>query len=557
MAPLRTLPEALARGAGADAGYCFVTGDGDRRRSYAELQQAARLTAGALRAAGLRRGDLVGLVLPDAEQFLTTLFGASIAGLTPASIYPPSTTSDLPRYFELTASILRASGARAIVTTSALAPSFEEVRRLCPDLALILSAELFDSPALDPDWLPSLDDIAFVQFTSGSTSSPKGVALTHANVSANIDAFLGPSGVAASAGDVGVSWLPLNHDMGLVGMALGALYTGRTCVLLPPEMFVRRPAEWLRAITRHRATVSFAPNFAYDLCVRRVKDLAGLDLSTWRVAGCGAEPIHPPTLAAFAEKFAPVGFRDTSFLPCYGLAEHVLAATFPPRGRRPRIETVSADDLTEQRIAVPHDGAGPSVALVSCGSPLPGHRLQIVGEDGRPVEERHVGEILLAGPSVMLGYYKQDALTAQTIRDGWLHTGDLGYLAGGELFVCGRAKDLIIVNGRKYHPQDLEWAVDALSGVRRGRVVAFAATENGQADRVVIVVEPSGTVPADVLADTIRREIRDLFGLYVDDVAVVRSGTVGRTTSGKVQRAATKARYESGELGKAGLRAEG
>ena len=549
MAGLRTLPEALSQGAAADAGYCFAAPDGDRWRPYADLQQGAWRAASFLRAAGLRRGDLVGLVLSDAEQFLTALFGASIAGLTPASIYPPSTASDLPRYLELTASILRAAGARAVVTSRALLPSFEEARALCPELSLVLCADSMAGEAEQPDWQPSLDDIAFVQFTSGSTSSPKGVALTHANVSANIDAFLGPSAVAASAEDLGVSWLPLNHDMGLVGMALGALYTRRSCVLLPPETFVRRPAEWLRAITRHRATVSFAPNFAYDLCVRRVKDLAGLDLSSWRVAGCGAEPIHPPTLAAFAEKFAPAGFRDTSFLPCYGLAEHVLAATFPPRGRRPRTEIVSADSLTGPRVAVPHDGTGASMALVSCGSALPGHRVQIVDEDGRSVADRHVGEIVLAGPSVMLGYYKQEALTAQTIRDGWLHTGDLGYLSGGELFVCGRAKDLIIVNGRKYHPQDLEWAVDALGGVRRGRVVAFGATESGQADRVVIVVEPSGTVPADILTDTIRREISGRFGLYVDEVAVVRSGTVGRTTSGKVQRAATKARYESGELG--------
>jgi len=187
MAALRTLPEALAYGAGADAGYCFVTGDGDRRRSYADLQQAALRTGGSLRAAGLRRGDLVGLVLPDAEQFLTTLFGASIAGLIPASIYPPSTTSDLPRYLQLTAAILRASGARAIVTSRALAPSFEDVRRLCPDLSQILCVESFDGAGLEPDWRPSLDDIAFVQFTSGSTSSPKGVALSHANLAANIE----------------------------------------------------------------------------------------------------------------------------------------------------------------------------------------------------------------------------------------------------------------------------------------------------------------------------------------------------------------------------------
>ena len=546
MAPLRTLTEALAQGARTDAGYCFVAGDADRRRSFAALQDATFRAAGSLRAAGLRRGDLVALVLPDAEEFLTTLFGASIAGLIPASLYPPATMGELPRYFELTSSILRASGARAVVTSRALVPSFEEARASCPELALVLCAADFDAAAWEPDRLPSLDDIAFVQFTSGSTSSPKGVALTHANVSANIDAFLGPSAVAASADDVGVSWLPLNHDMGLVGMALGALYTGRTCVLLPPEMFVRRPAEWLRAITRHRGTVSFAPNFAFDLCVRRVKDLSGLDLSTWRVAGCGAEPIHPPTLAAFAEKFGPAGFRDTSFLPCYGLAEHVLAATFPPRGRRPRTDVVSADGLTGQGVASPHTGEGAALALVSCGSALPGHRLQIVGDDGAPLEERRVGEILLAGPSVMLGYYRQDGLTAQTIRDGWLHTGDLGYLSGGELFVCGRAKDIIIVNGRKYHPQDLEWAVDRMGGVRRGRVVAFGAAERGQADRVVIVVEPSGTVAADVLTGQIRREIGDLFGLYVDEVAIVRSGSVGRTTSGKVQRAATRAWYEQG-----------
>jgi fatty-acyl-CoA synthase len=553
----RTLPEALARAAQTETGLTFVNAGAETRRSYAELRSQSLSVARSLRAAGLRRGDLVALVLPDAEQFLTALFGASIAGVIPASLHSPATTSDLPRYFELTAGILRTSGARAVITTPALTPSFEQARASCPALALVLSRDSLDAAPGEPDSTPSLDDIAFVQFTSGSTSSPKGVALTHTNLSANIDAFNGPSGVGTSADDVAVSWLPLNHDMGLVGMTLGALYGASPCVLLPPEEFVKRPTEWLRAIARHRGTISFAPNFAYDLCVRRVKDrdLDGLDLASWRVAGCGAEPIHQPTLSAFAAKFAAAGFRDTSFLPSYGLAEHVLAATFAPRGRRPRIDQVSAEAVTVRRIAVPHDGTGASLALVSCGSALPGHRLQIVGGDGRPVEERHVGEILLGGPSVMLGYYKQDALTAQTIRDGWLHTGDLGYLSGGELFVCGRAKDIIIVNGRKYHPQDLEWAVDGLAGVRRGRVVAFASTERGHADRVVIVVEPSGTVPAEVLTETIRREIGDLFGLYVDDVAVVRSGTVGRTTSGKVQRAATRARYERGELANEGLRA--
>jgi len=544
---VRTLPEALADAARTDAGYCFVSGNVERWRAYADIRSAALGVARALTAAGLRRGDLVAILLADAEPFLTTLLGASIAGTTPASMYPPATGD--ARDLQLTVAILAASQARAVVTTRACAPAFEAFRDRCPSLDLVLCREDLDAPASEPLAMPAPGDVAFVQFTSGSTSSPKGVTLTHANLSANIEAFRGPSGVASGPDDVAVSWLPLNHDMGLVGMALGALYVARPCVLLQPQAFVKRPAEWLHAISRHRGTISFAPNFAYDLCVRRVKDVSDLDLSSWRVAGCGAEPIHPPTLAAFAEKFAPAGFRDTSFLPCYGLAEHVLAATFPPRGRRPRTETLSADDLTGRRLAVPHRGDGPSVSLVSCGSALPGHEIRIVGDNGQPLGDRCVGEIVLAGPSVMLSYYKQAALTAETVRGGWLYTGDLGYLSGGELFVCGRAKDLIIVHGRKYHPQDLEWAVDGLAGVRRGRVVAFGSVEHGRADRVVIVVEPNGTVAPGLLADTIRRRISDLFALYVDEVALVPSGTVGRTTSGKVQRSATKARYERGELG--------
>jgi fatty-acyl-CoA synthase len=312
-------------------------------------------------------------------------------------------------------------------------------------------------------------------------------------------------------------------------MALGPLYSARPAVFLPTHVFVRRPAEWLRAISRYRATVSFAPNFAYDLCVRRVKDvdLAGVDLSCWRVAGCGAEPIHAPTLEAFAERFAPFGFRETSFLPGYGLAEHVVAATFAPRGRRLRT-----------------DGS-----LVSCGVPLPEHRLQIVDDAGGELAEREVGEIMLAGPSVMQGYYQNGALTQEALRDGWLRTGDLGYLAEGELYVCGRAKDLIIANGRKLHPQDLEWGVDELAGIRRGRAVAFGTSDDEGHARLVMVVEPSGTVGAEQLAAGVRRRLADLYGLYVDDVVVAPSGTVARTSSGKVQRALTKARYERGEIG--------
>jgi fatty-acyl-CoA synthase len=551
MPDLCTLPEALTKAAASDESVCFVEGRDERRRSYASLLQSAQRVARSLVEAGLERGDLAALVINDAEQFLTALFGASMAGVIPASLYPPSAMSEMQPYLEQTANILRMSGARAVVTSAALKSSFESVGRAsCPDLDMVLVREQLDAPPIPPDIRIRPDDIAFIQFTSGSTSIPKGIALTHESVSANVQSIICASGLDIGQGDISLSWLPLFHDMGLVGMTLGSVYACRPVVLMQPQAFVKRPADWLRAITRYAATVSFAPNFAYDLCVRRIKerDLDGLDLSSWRVAGCGAEPIHAGTLKAFADKFASVGFREHSLVPSYGLAEHVVAATFAPRGRAPVVHTVDADALTDERVARPSSTDRPPVALVCCGVPLPGHEVRIVGNDGAELPPRHVGEITLAGPSVMLGYYNDDAQTARAIRDGWLHTGDLGYLADGELFVCGRLKDVIIVNGRKYHPQDLEWAVDQLAGVRRGRVVAFGTAASGGRERVVIVAEPNGTSASVDLVDAIRRRVGDLCGLYVDEVILVPSGTVGRTTSGKVQRAATKTRYERGEL---------
>jgi fatty-acyl-CoA synthase len=541
---LRTLPEALRNAAAGQHGCLFIGGRGTDQhaavyRSYADLHAAARQAAQSMRRAGLRRGDLVALAIDDAESFLTALYGASLAGLLPASLHPPGAARDLDAFCTMTAGVLRSAGARALIASAELAARFGRERAACPDLqAVIASEDLSDSgsvaaasaapdaPTMGEE--PRLDDLAFVQFTSGATSAPKGVALTHRNVCENVNAINGPSGLATTEADSAVSWLPLHHDMGLVGMALGPLYASRPAVFLPTQTFVRRPAEWLRAISQHRATVSFAPNFAYDLCVRRIRDseLAGVDLSCWRVAGCGAEPIRAATLAAFADRFRSAGFRETSFLPGYGLAEHVVAATFAARGR-----------------PVQTDGG-----FVSCGSPLPGHRLRIVGEDGGDRPEREVGEILLAGPSVMRGYFERGAVTRAS-EDGWLRTGDLGYVAGGELYVCGRVKDLIIANGRKIHPQDLEWGVDELPGIRRGRTVAFGTVNPEGHERIVMVVEPSGTVAADQLAAGIRRRLADLYGLLVDEVVVAPGGTIGRTSSGKVQRANTRALYERGEIG--------
>ena len=394
------------------------------------------------------------------------------------------------------------------------------------------------------------DENGLIQFTSGSTSHPKGVVLHHENLGANVEGITGPDGLDVREGDVGVSWLPLFHDMGLIGIVMGGIHARIPLVLMPSLLFLKRPNEWLRTITRHRATLSFAPNFAYELCVRRGAGHAnnGIDLSTWRVAGCGSEPIRPETLELFTQTFADRGFRANAYLPCYGLAESTLAATFHALGTPWRFDTVCSKALREEQRAVPCEaGQENAVRLVSCGRPFPGHQVRIADSHDRPLPERSVGEILLRGPSVMQGYYKDARHSAEALRGGWLHTGDLGYVAEGELYVCGRKKDLIIVHGRNYHPQDLEWVASEVDGVRRGNVVAFCTADPNGGERVVLIAESRGRADAEAVAAEIRRRVQEASGLHLYDVRVLPKGAIPKTTSGKVQRGRLKARYESGQ----------
>lgn len=546
-----TLPQALERAAETVTGYRHLADDGEERaQSYSDLLDRARRIAGALCAAGLAPHDPVAIIVPESDRFLAAFLGASVGGLLPVPIYPPAQLARLDLYAQTTGPTLRAARARLIVTTAKLQPAIEGLRSESAALQAIVPLEALDGPPLEPH--PAvLDDPALIQFTSGSTSEPKGVVLTHRSIAANIAAIGGPDGLAFDERDSGASWLPLFHDMGLIGMALSALYFRRPTTFLSPVAFLKRPIEWLRAISRYRATVSFAPSFAYDLCVRRVKDrdLDSLDLSCWRVAGCGAEPIRAETLEAFARRFETAGFRATSFAPSYGMAEHTLAITLAPPGRGPLVDTVRATGAAGRKVARPCSPDEPGATrLVGCGRPCAGHRIRIVDEDGREVGEREIGEILVTGPSLMRGYFGQEALTRAVVEEGWLRTGDLGYTADGELFVCGRKKDTIILNGRNYYPQDLEWIVAGLPGVRKGGVVAFSAEGANGGDCLVLMVESAGTAPLDALPAQIRRRIMDATGLFVARVVVVAGGTIGHTTSGKLQRARAREQYESGQL---------
>ena len=542
-----TLLEALVRAADTDRGYVFVRDTGTTRtQRYAELLQVVLRIGGSLAAMGLHPGDLVAIVAPDAETFLPAFLGVAAAGLVPAPVFPPSYLGQDASYQEVTGTIVRASRANAILTTASLKPVIGglDLRGMPP----VIYAEELSGPTLPAPIRVDYRQPAIVQFTSGSTSEPKGVVLSHHNLAANVVAI--GAALRLNEREVTVSWLPLYHDMGLIGMALVPIYFGMKAVFMSPQMFIKRPVEWLKGIQSHGGTVSFAPNFGYDLVVRRVRDLdlIGLDLSSWRVAGCGSEPIQAETLITFAERFEASGFRASSFVPSYGMAEHALAVTFTPLDRPPVVDVVSGADLTQRQRAVPCGADDPGGArLVSCGVAFPGHEVRIADDHGRPMPERRVGEVLLRGPSVMQGYFDQPELNEETLRGGWLHSGDLGYLANGELYVCGRKKETIIVNGRNYYPQDLEWAVGGIDGIRRGRVVAFGTSAPGRGDSVVVVAETNGE-SAEPLEPQIRRRILDLFGLYVDDVVVARGGTIAKTTSGKLKRGLARARYEAGEF---------
>jgi 1-acyl-sn-glycerol-3-phosphate acyltransferase len=513
--------------------HIFLAEDrgGERPITYRSLWDRAAAVAAGLREHKIEPGDRVALMLRTEEPFFASFFGALMAGAVPVPMYPPYRADQIEEYMRRQLAILTNAEARILVTFGEAERVGRLLRSGAPSLAEIATvaqlAGLGDRPR-SAHARPL--DTALIQYTSGSTGDPKGVVLSHQNLLANIRAI--GEALAIGPDDVGVSWLPLYHDMGLIGAWLGALYFGIPITILSPLTFLARPARWLWALHAHRGTISPAPNFAFELCVKRIADdeIRGLDLSAWRLALNGSEPVSPETMTRFTRRFEPYGFRPEAMCPTYGLAEASVGLTVSPPQRGPRIEGHS----------------------VSCGRPLPGHEVRIVDEAAKVVDERVEGRIEFRGPSVTSGYFHNASATRAVFHDGWCDSGDLGFCADGELFVTGRRKDIIIKGGRNLHPHQVEELVGEVPGIRKGCVAVFGVPDPDLGtERLVVVAESRETAAAALQrlrANIVERVIAGL-GIPPDVVAIHGPGAVLKTPSGKIRRSAMREAYLTGRLG--------
>ncbi|HQU14702.1 MAG: hypothetical protein B7Z66_04290 [Chromatiales bacterium 21-64-14] len=536
--------------------HLHVVGDAPQAAtsSYAELLRAAEALASGLGDLGLTPGQPVALMLPTGNEFFQTFMGILLAGGVPVPLYPPLRMTQIEEHLKRQSGILANAEATFLVTFPQARTAARLLRARLPALRAVVTPEDLAAPGGRLHQRRAADDLALIQYTSGSTGDPKGVALRNGNLLANIRAM--GAAIEVRDDDVFVSWLPLYHDMGLIGAWLGSLYHGHPLVVMPPLAFVARPQRWLQAIHTYRGTLSAAPNFAYDLCASRLanEDLEGLDLSSWRVAFNGAEPVHARTLEHFITRYAPLGFRRTAMTPVYGLAECSVGLAFPPLGRGPRIDHVQRDSLQPgRRVQTAAADTAIAAQVPSCGRALPGHQIQVVDDAGRALAERTVGHIRFRGPSATRGYYRNPEASAELLRDGWLETGDYGYLADGEIYLTGRAKELIIRGGRNFYPYELEQAVGDLSGIRKNSVAVFASPDPGSGnERLVVLAETRERDPRSLeqLRQRIYQRTLDLLQIPPDDVVLAAPRTVLKTSSGKIRRNACRQLYERDALGR-------
>ncbi|CAJ96882.1 O-succinylbenzoic acid-CoA ligase MenE or related acyl-CoA synthetase (AMP-forming) [Cupriavidus necator] len=535
-------------------------GDGaDTQISFAQLHRGAAAIAAGLVSRGVSAGTAVAIMLPTSPEYFYSFCGVLLAGGIPVPLYPPARLAQIGDHLQRHAGILANAQAPVLITVAQARPLAALLKASTGTLHSVLTPqELADGGGAPVHPMLRTHDIALLQYTSGSTGSPKGVVLSHANLLANLRA-MGKT-LAVGSQDVFVSWLPLYHDMGLIGAWLGSLYYAYPLVVMSPLAFLARPERWLWAIHKYRGTLSGGPNFAFELCLRKLAnaDLAGLDLSSWRFVFNGAEPVSLQTMRVFMERFARYGLRPQAAAPVYGLAEASLGLAFPPLGRGLAADRIDRDKFTRTAVAVPAGEHGPTgeretLEFPSCGRPLSGHEVRIVDATGRELGERHEGLLQFRGPSATSGYFRNPVQTRQLFDRGWLNTGDYAYIAADEVYITGRAKETIVRGGRNIYPYELEQAVGAIPGIRKGCVAVFGSPDpDSGTERIVVMAE---TAEKDVQA---RRALHrqalktalDVLGMPPDHIALVPPHSILKTSSGKIRRAACRERFEHGRPGR-------
>ncbi len=555
-----TLAEALDYAALGETGFDFYSQRGElaHRLPYRQLREQALATAQRLLATGLARGDRVAVVAETGPEFVVVFFACQYAGLIPCPVPYSMHIGGKDAYVARIAGMLRSAQAAAAVTPVDLEGQVAEAASMA-GVHIVLSHDALAEFAFGDHELEPFraDEAAYIQYSSGSTAHPKGVLITQAAITDNVRGIL-RHGLSTRPGDRAFSWLPLYHDMGLVGFCIAPLMGQFTVDYLSTPAFARRPALWLKLMSDNRCTISFAPSFGYDLAARRINGgAAELDLSAWRVAGIGGDMVRADILEAFAAHLAPAGFSPTAFLPSYGMAETTLGITFAGLDGPIKIDVVDRAHYKLSRRAVPaRPGLKPERirSFVVCGRPLPGYRLEVRDDTGRVLSEREIGRIFVRGPSLMAGYFDDPEATAAVVgEDGFMDTGDMGYWLDGELVITGRAKDLILHNGRNIWPQDIEWAVEQITPLRSGAVAAFAVEGRDGGDQVVVLVECR--VADDAEMETLRREVSAMVyrSAGIDsEVVMVAPKSLPFTSSGKLSRAGAKAGYLTGRIAEVG-----
>lgn len=549
-----TLTEALDFAAKGETGINLYSLRGELVEAlpYAKLREDALVLARRLLATGAKTGDSVALLAETDGDFVRAFFACQYAGLLPAPLALPTPLGGREAYIEQIKNLANSAQARILIGPVGLKDWVAEIgERAGLDFAGVLADLPEDGGAALPTISP--EDPCYLQFSSGSTRTPTGVLVRHKALMANCVAIT-RDGLQVSPEDRAISWLPLYHDMGLIGFLLSPLSCQMSVDLLPTGAFVRRPLLWIDLIGRNKATIAYSPTFGYELCARRVQGqpLDAYDLAHWRSAGLGGDMIRMPPLKAFVEAFGPAGFSDKAFVASYGMAEATLALSMAPLGKGLRAETLDVERLERDAVAVDAPESSERARdFARCGPALPEHFLEVRGEDGQVLPERGVGRIFAKGPSVMSGYFANPEESARVLSaDGWLDTGDIGFVIEGEIVITGRAKDLIILNGRNIWPQDLEWTADhEIEGLRSGDVCAFAIPAEPEDQIVVLVQARGGDVDSRLaLVESVTTLLRTRHGVDAK-VKLVGAHALPQTSSGKLSRSKARTAYLAGTYG--------